>query len=63
VSERPCVAYEANDCGYYAQSEADALFESLEAELQVTKRALELAAAYTDVDSFYFMKKAREERG
>jgi len=37
-------------------------YAALEAELQATRRALELAAAYTDVDSFYFMKKANDER-
>jgi hypothetical protein len=37
---RPCIAYEANDCGYYSQSEADAIFECLEAELRDTRRAL-----------------------
>jgi hypothetical protein len=35
----------------------------LEAELRDTKRALELAAAYTDVDSFFFINEARKESG
>lgn len=67
MSERPHVAYEANDCGYYSQSDAGALFKSLEAELQVTKTALELCAKwYTEgnrpqevVD--YYIEKARKE--
>lgn len=30
---RPCIAYEANDYGYYSAEDADALFAKLEARI------------------------------
>jgi len=37
-------------------------YAKLETELRDTKRALEMAAAYTDAGTFFFMQEAREER-
>jgi hypothetical protein len=44
--DRPTVAYEANDCGFYSQIDADAYMDALEAKVAALEQ--QIAQAYND---------------